>query len=135
MFIEPWLNAKNQRVKSQSWEKGVTDRRTDRRTFDFIGLFGSVGEGGRGSKKSPKKSLVYDLFYVWDDCRGNIEPQCLGISSLSKVMETNGTFPTIIIIIIIVVVVINNSFFVGIIKHFKILQIVFRSKKLIKANS
>ena len=50
-------------------------------------------------------------------------------------METNGTFPTIIIIIIIVVVVvINNSFFVGIIKHFKILQIVFRSKKLIKAN-
>ena len=37
-------------------------------------------------------------------------------------------------IIIIIIIIINNFFFVGIIQHFKILQIVFRSKKLTKAN-
>ena len=41
----------------------------------------------------------------------------------------NPVFPGLIIVIII-----NNFFFVGIIQHFKILQIVFRPKKLIKAN-
>ena len=33
-----------------------------------------------------------------------------------------------------IIIIINNFFFVGIIQHFKILQIVFRPKKLIKAN-
>ena len=40
----------------------------------------------------------------------------------------------IIIIIIIIIIIVNNFFFVGIIQHFKILQIIFRLKKLIKAN-
>ena len=35
---------------------------------------------------------------------------------------------------IIVIIVINNFFVVDIIQHFKILQIVFRPKKIIKAN-
>ena len=39
-----------------------------------------------------------------------------------------------IIIIIIIIIIINTFFFVGIIQYFKILQIVFRPKKLIKAN-
>ena len=39
-----------------------------------------------------------------------------------------------IIIIIIIIIIVNNFFFVGIIQHFKILQIIFRLKKLIKAN-
>ena len=43
-------------------------------------------------------------------------------------------FFKIIIIIIIIIIFINNFFFVGIIQHFKILQIVFRLKKLIKFN-
>ena len=34
----------------------------------------------------------------------------------------------------IIIIIINNFFFVGIMQHFKILQIVFRSKKLIKVN-
>ena len=38
------------------------------------------------------------------------------------------------IIIIIIIIIINNFFYVGIIQHFKILQIVFRPKKLIKVN-
>ena len=38
------------------------------------------------------------------------------------------------IIIIIIIIIVNNFFFVGIIQHFKILQIIFRLKKLIKAN-
>ena len=36
----------------------------------------------------------------------------------------------IIITIIIIIIIINNLFFVGIIQHFKILQIVFRPQKL-----
>ena len=40
----------------------------------------------------------------------------------------------IIIITIIIIIIVNNFFFVGIIQHFKILQIIFRLKKLIKAN-
>ena len=36
----------------------------------------------------------------------------------------------ITITIIIIIIIINNLFFVGIIQHFKILQIVFRPKKL-----
>ena len=44
------------------------------------------------------------------------------------------TFSIIIIIIIIIVIIINNFFFVGIIQHFNILEIVFRPKKLNKAN-
>ena len=35
---------------------------------------------------------------------------------------------------IIIIIIINNFFFVGIMQHFKILQIVFRPKKLIKVN-
>ena len=35
---------------------------------------------------------------------------------------------------ITIIIIINNFFFVGIIQHFKILQIVFRPKKLIKAH-
>ena len=38
------------------------------------------------------------------------------------------------IIIIVIIIIINNFVFVGIIQHFKILQIVFRAKKLIKSN-
>ena len=38
------------------------------------------------------------------------------------------------IIIIMIIIIINNFVFVGIIPHFKILQTVFRPKKLIKAN-
>ena len=41
---------------------------------------------------------------------------------------------SIIIIIIVIVIIINHFFFVGIIHPFKILQIVFRLVKLIKAN-
>ena len=37
-------------------------------------------------------------------------------------------------ITIIIIIIINNFFFVGIIQHFKILQIIFRPKKLIKAH-
>ena len=37
-------------------------------------------------------------------------------------------------IIIIVIIIINNLFFVGIMQYFKIPQIVFRPKKLIKVN-
>ena len=33
-----------------------------------------------------------------------------------------------------VIIIINNFIFVGIIQHFKILQVVFTPKKLIKAN-
>ena len=40
----------------------------------------------------------------------------------------------IIIIIIIIIMFINIFFFLGIIQHLKILEIVFRPKKLIKAN-
>ena len=36
--------------------------------------------------------------------------------------------------IIIIIIIINHFFFVGIMQYFRILQIVFRSKKLIKAN-
>ena len=43
-------------------------------------------------------------------------------------------FIIIIIIIVITTIIINNFFFVGIIQYFKILQIVFTTKKLIKAN-
>ena len=39
-----------------------------------------------------------------------------------------------IFIIIIIIIIISNLFFVGMIKHRKILQIVFRPKILIKAN-
>ena len=39
-----------------------------------------------------------------------------------------------IIIIIIIIIIINNLFFVGIMQYFKIPQIVFRPKKLIKVN-
>ena len=39
-----------------------------------------------------------------------------------------------IIIIIIIIMFINIFFFLGIIQHLKILEIVFRPKKLIKAN-
>ena len=38
------------------------------------------------------------------------------------------------VLFIIIVIIINNFFFVGIIQHLKILQIVFRPKKLIKPN-
>ena len=41
---------------------------------------------------------------------------------------------SIIIIIIIIIMFINIFFFLGIIQHLKILEIVFRPKKLIKAN-
>ena len=34
----------------------------------------------------------------------------------------------------IIIIIINNFFFVGIMQHLKILQIVFSPKKLIKAN-
>ena len=37
-------------------------------------------------------------------------------------------------IIIIIIIIINNLFFVGIMQYFKIPQIVFRPKKLIKVN-
>ena len=37
-------------------------------------------------------------------------------------------------VIIIIIIIINNFFFVGLIQHFKVPQIVFRPKKLIKAN-
>ena len=40
----------------------------------------------------------------------------------------------IIIITIIIIIIINNFFFIGIIQHFKILQIAFKSKKIIKVN-
>ena len=40
----------------------------------------------------------------------------------------------ITIIITIIIIIVNNFFFVGIIQNFKILQIIFRPKKLIKAN-
>ena len=40
----------------------------------------------------------------------------------------------IIIIIIIFIIIINNLIFVGIMQYFKIPQIVFRPKKLIKVN-
>ena len=40
----------------------------------------------------------------------------------------------IIIIIIIIIIIVNNFFFVGIIQYFKMLQIVFRPKKVIKTN-
>ena len=35
---------------------------------------------------------------------------------------------------IIIIIIINNLFFVGIIQHFEIMQIVFSLKKIIKAN-
>ena len=40
----------------------------------------------------------------------------------------------VIVIIIIIIIIINNFLFVGIVQHFKKLQIVFRPKNLIKAN-
>ena len=40
----------------------------------------------------------------------------------------------IIIVVVITTIIINNFFFVGIMQYFKILQIVFTPKKLIKAN-
>ena len=42
--------------------------------------------------------------------------------------------PNFTIHIVIIIIVINNFSFVGMIQHFKILQIVFRAEKLIKAN-
>ena len=55
------------------------------------------------------------------------------------VLSTRVLFSIIIIIIIIIIsiiiIIIINFFFAGITQHFKILQIVFRPKKLIEANS